>query len=366
MNPKLLSKSLQTWLPIFVAMLVFLYGCGAENRQQAKQAVTPEGVFPIVEEKMTITAFISAGSFVDDYQDNDFTRYIEEKTNIHLELVIASASGGAQTRNLLLASGDYPEVFISPFNKSEQQFYGSQGVFLPLNDLIDQYGVNTRKAFVDYPLVEDNMTLPDGKIYALPDINDCFHCTYAQKMWIYRPWLEKLDLEMPTTTEELKQVLIAFRDRDPNGNGLKDEVPLSGAVSGWFAGVDGFLMNSFIYSHGNLAEGGVRMYLDKGKITAAFAQPGWREGLRYMNDLYSEGLLSGDSFIQDSNQYLQLGENPDLVLLGAGTAGHNGVFTSFTAKAVAGSITSLCRHSKGRTARALPATIRCTAGRNGL
>ena len=307
---------------------VFANG-GPEDESGAKQAVTPEGVFPIVEEKMTITAFISAGSFVDDYQDNDFTRYIEEKTNIHLELVIASASGGAQTRNLLLASGDYPEVFISPFNKSEQSFYGSQGVFLPLNDLIDQYGVNTRKAFADYPLVKANLAMSDGKIYALPDINDCFHCTYAQKMWIYRPWLEKLGLEMPTTTEEFKEVLIAFRDRDPNGNGIKDEIPLTGAVSGWYAGVDGFLMNSFIYSHGNLAEGGVRMYLDKGKITAAFVQPGWREGLRYMNDLYSEGLLSGDSFIQDSNQYLQLGENPDAVILGAGTAGHNGVFTQF-------------------------------------
>ena len=330
MNPKLSSKSLQTWLPMFVAMLaaVFLYGCGAENQQQAKQAVTPEGQFPIVEEKMTITAFISAGSFVDDYQDNDFTRYIEEKTNIHLELD-APATEATQKRNLLLASGDYPEVFIANFSKSEQQFYGSQGVFLPLNDLIDQYGVNTRKAFADYPLVKENMPTPDGKIYALPDINDCFHCQYAQKMWIYRPWLEKLGLEMPTTTEEFKDVLIAFRDRDPNGNGIKDEIPLSGAVSGWFSGVDGFLMNSFVYSHGNLTEGELRMYLDRGKITAAFAQPGWREGLRYMNDLYSKGLLSGDSFIQDSNQYLQLGENPDVVLLGAGTAGHNGVFTQF-------------------------------------
>ena len=304
-------------------------GGGADDEAGPGPAVNPAGTFPIVDEKISMTAFIAASSFVDDYQDNDFTRYIEEKTNIHLELEIAPASEALQKRNLLMASGDYPEIFITGFSKSEQQFYGSQGVFLPLNDLIDRYGVNVPKVFTDYPLVKPNLAMADGTIYALPDINDCFHCAYAQKMWIYRPWLEKLGLEMPATTEEFKEVLIAFRDRDPNGNGIQDEIPLSGAISGWFAGVDGFLMNSFVYSHGNLAGGEMRMFIEDGQITAAFAEPGWREGLRYMNDLYSEGLLSGDAFVQDYNQYLQLGENPDVVLLGAGTGGHNGVFTQF-------------------------------------
>ena len=307
-----------------------LFAGGAEDEQAGPgPAVNPAGTFPIVDEKISMTAFIAASSFVDDYQDNDFTRYIEEKTNIHLELEIAPGAEALQKRNLLMASGDYPEIFITGFSKSEQQFYGSQGVFLPLNDLIDRYGVNVPKVFTDYPLVKANLAMADGSIYALPDINDCFHCAYAQKMWIYRPWLEKLGLEMPATTEEFKEVLIAFRDRDPNGNGIEDEIPLSGAISGWFAGVDGFLMNSFVYSHGNLAGGEMRMFIEDGQITAAFAEPGWREGLRYMNDLYSEGLLSGDAFVQDYNQYLQLGENPDVVLLGAGTGGHNGVFTQF-------------------------------------
>ena len=321
------------WILSFVFIVLsaptVFAGGGADEEAGPGPAVNPAGTFPIVDEKISMTAFIAASSFVDDYQDNDFTRYIEEKTNIHLELEIAPAAEALQKRNLLMASGDYPEIFITGFSKSEQQFYGSQGVFLPLNDLIDRYGVNVPKVFTDYPLVKPNLAMADGTIYALPDINDCFHCAYAQKMWIYRPWLEKLGLEMPATTAEFKEVLIAFRDRDPNGNGIQDEIPLSGAISGWFAGVDGFLMNSFVYSHGNLAGGEMRMFIEDGQITAAFAEPGWREGLRYMNDLYSEGLLSGDAFVQDYNQYLQLGENPDVVLLGAGTGGHNGVFTQF-------------------------------------
>ena len=310
-----------------LAAAVFANG-GSDDKAGPSIAVNPAGTFPIVDEKITMTAFLpTEPAAVDDYQDNDFTRYLEEKTNIYLELETAPFTEAVQKRNLLLASGDYPEIFIMGFSKFEQRFYGSQGVFFPLNDFIAEYGVNTRKAFADYPLVEDNMTMPDGTIYALPDINDCFHCSYAQKMWIYRPWLEKLGLEMPATTEEFKEVLIAFRDGDPNGNGIKDEIPLSGSVSSWFAGVDGFIMNAFVYSHGNLAQSGIRMYVEKGKITAAFDQPGWRDGLRYMNDLYSEGLLSGDSFTQDHNQYLQLGNNPDVVLMGAAAAGYMGNFT---------------------------------------
>ena len=333
MNPKLSSKSLQTWLPIFVAMLaaVFLYGCGVKNRQQAKQAVMPAGQFPIVEEKMTITAFLSAGdTLVEDYQNNDFVRYLEQKTNIQLDLDVSPAGAdAAQKRNLLLASGDYPEIFVDGFGKAESQIYGGQGVIIPLNDLIAEYGANTRKILADFPLVKDNLTLPDGKMYNLPTVNECFHCSLGPKLWVYEPWLDKLGLEMPTTIEDFKEMLIAFRDRDPNGNGLKDEIPLSGMIQ-YGAGIDGFLMRAFIYSQGNLGEGGLgRMYLDNGKITAAFAQPEFKDGLLYMNDLYNEGLIDPDSFVQDINKYLALGENPDTVLMGAGTGPHMGVFTYF-------------------------------------
>ena len=303
-----------------------------DEAEGAKQAVTPEGQFPIVEEKIRMTAFLSAGdTLVEDYQNNDFVRYLEEKTNIYLELDVAQAgTDGVQKRNILLATGDYPEIFIDGFGKTEAQIYGRQGILVPLNDLIAEYGINTRKILADFPLVKANLTLPDGKIYNLPTVNECFHCSLGPKLYVYGPWLDKLGLEMPTTTEEFKAMLIAFRDRDPNGNGLKDEIPLSGMIQ-YGGGIDGFLMRAFIYSEGNLGEGSNlgRMYLDKGRITAAFVQPEFKDGLVYMNDLYNEGLIDPGAFVQDIRQYLALGENPDTVLMGAATGPHMGVFTHF-------------------------------------
>ena len=305
---------------------------GAEEEEAVRQAAAPAGQFPIVQEPMTIKAFLAPWGNTDDYQDNEFIRYLEEKTNIRLEVDIARRGPDAeQKKGILLAGGDYPEVFIDGlFSKAEQQFYGGRGVFIPLNDLIAEYGVNTRKLFAEYPLVKANMTMPDGSIYSLPDVNDCFHCSYNRKMWIYQPWLDKLGLEMPRTTEDFRNVLIAFRDRDPNGNGLADEIPLSGSIKNRRAGVDGFIMNAFVYTHGNIGETQLgRMFIEDGRVQAAFNQPAWKDGLAYMNDLFREKLLSADAFVQDPAQYKQLGENPDIVLLGAGTAGHQGLFTNF-------------------------------------
>jgi putative aldouronate transport system substrate-binding protein len=330
MNQKLLFAGLA--LAILFTFPLVANGSGDKGSTAVKASVNPEGVFPIVDEEMTISVLLPRNPLVDDYQNNDFVNYTKEKTNIFMEIDSAPAGNDFdQKKNLLLASGDYPEVIIDGnFSKAQQVLYGNQGVFLPLNDYIDTYGVNTRQVFSDYPEVKKNFTLPDGSIYALPDVNDCFHCSMAQKMWVYTPWLDKLGLDMPETTEEFKEMLIAFRDQDPNGNGKKDEIPLSGAIAGWFAGVDGFLMNSFVYTHGNLAESTAnRLYVNKGKIVPSYTQPAWKEGLLYINDLFEEGLLSGDAFVQDANQYKQLGENADDVIMGAGTGGHMGVFVNF-------------------------------------
>ena len=120
--------------------------------------------------------------------------------------------------------------------------------------------------------------MPDGNIYAMGRFELCYHCYTAQKVWYNKTWLDKLGLAVPETTEELYQVLKAFKEQDPNGNGKADEVPFSGATTGWHSYVDGFLMNPFVYNDGE-----DRLVLDNGTVSAAFTTPEWRDGLRYMN-----------------------------------------------------------------------------------
>ncbi|MEI4908417.1 hypothetical protein Q8G40_30510, partial [Klebsiella pneumoniae] len=78
---------------------------------------------------------------------------------------------------------------------------GQQGVILPLNDLIDQYAPNIKKALDDHPDYKAMSIAPDGNIYGLTMLNECFHCSYPNKMWVNTSWLKKLNLEVPKTTE---------------------------------------------------------------------------------------------------------------------------------------------------------------------
>src|SRR5690606_8565908 len=120
-------------------------------------------------------------------------------------------------------------------------------VLLPLNDLIDQYGSEIKRAFEDDPDLKAAITAPDGNIYALPHVNDCFHCWYSQKAWINKAWLDKLGLEIPTTTDDFYNVLKAFKKQDRIGKGNDDEFPYSGAYGTWHGVLSYFIMNAFIY-----------------------------------------------------------------------------------------------------------------------
>jgi len=233
-------------------------------------------------------------------------------------------------KNLLLASGDYPEVFLeAKFTKTDQMKYGKQGALLPLNDLIEKFAPNIKKALAEIPYLKDAITSPDGNIYALPRINECYHCSFPYKYWINEEWLNNVGMSMPTTTDELYNVLKAFKEKDPNKNGKKDEIPLTGGPSKyvWGGNIDGFLMNSFIYNDNDKY-----LLLKNGTVDFAANKPEWKQGLEYLHKLYSEGLIDPAAFTQNAEAVGQIGNNKDVELVGSFTAAVIGYLVSMDEK----------------------------------
>lgn len=290
-------------------------------------ALTENGTYPISDEKITLTVFAPQISTIIDLATNDFTLWMEEKTNIHIEWVTAPEANVMEVLSLTLAD-DIPDIILGCGLKPQyEELYGvAEGLFLPLNDLIDEYAPNFSALLEKRPEIRDVITATDGNIYALPSVQDCYHCQYCQKMWINQEWLDVLDLEMPTTTDEFYEVLKAFRDGDPNGNGIQDEIPLIGCIErdGWYQSVTGFILNAFIYDPGVYVP--VKDYVTKdGIIDTGVNKEEYREGLRYLNKLYSEGLIYTDSFTMnyDNVKSLALAEEE---LVGASPAGHLAMF----------------------------------------
>ncbi len=300
---------------------------------QAGITVAPGGQFPIVNQKITLKALIFPDPNVSDYVNNEFTKWLEEKTNIHLDITLApQTQTDADTKlNAIFASGDLPDIIIGWGNMdlARELVLAQQGLIVPINDYIDKYGVETQKILKDMPSVQNAIAEADGKIYSVPDVNECYHCTHAQKMWVYKPWLDKLGLKIPTTTDEFEQMLIAFKTKDPNGNGKADEIPLSGVVS-WHGSLADYLMNPFVY-YQTVSGPANGFYLDNGVIKTPFEDDGWKQGLTYLHKLYTEGLIDPQAFTNTEDQAKALGENA-IPILGAMPAGHEGIFDEIGGK----------------------------------
>lgn len=280
----------------------------ASSAPDSKTDPVPLSVFMITEPDVDMNA-------------NKFTQEMNEKLNVKMNITAVSYATVKEKRQLALSSGDYSDVFLLNWadmvSPTEQQKLGKQGVYLPLNDLIDQYGPNIKKRMEEIPYYKKSVTAPDGNIYGLPVINECFHCFYSNKMWVNSDWLKKVGMDVPKTTDEFKEMLKRFKETDLNGNGKKDEVPLSGA----YDKLMNYLMNAFIYT-----DVGNYLNVSNGKVDTIANKPELKAGLEFINSLFKEGLLDQGAFSQDGEALKQLVNRDPGGMVGAVAAHHPYVF----------------------------------------
>lgn len=278
-------------------------------------AVNSPGTFPITEEKTELSMIIVQENYVEDYENNGFLNWYEEKTNIHMNLEVLPKASVEEKLSAKLAGMELPDIFCTNMSNESLVAYGSQGVFLPLNDLIDEYAPHIKAVMEEYPYVLDYMVASDGNIYNIPNIGGTLHSTMPKKGWINQTWLDNLGLEMPETLDEFYNVLKAFKEQDANGNGdPNDEIPYAGCT-GANNEIEGFILQSFLpYLQDNY------LMVTDGKVEFAAIQDEYKEGLEYLHKLFEEGLIAQESFTMDRTALTALAENPSANLLGGANA----------------------------------------------
>ncbi len=264
--------------------------------------------YPIVNEMITLTGFGNQNVTHKDWSElYAFTEY-EKMSNIHIDWTLAPNEGYTERKNVLLAGGEYPDIFYrANLTVADQLNNGSNGLFVTLNDLIDDYAPNLQARYEDYPELEKEITMPDGNIYTLPTKSNTPEGR-SQKNWINARWLDNLGLEMPNTAEELKDVFTAFKEQDANGNGdPNDEFPYSDRVQG----------NALFYGlyatfgMGNLGTNGFTTFTDvgdDGNIRSFAVSEDFKALLYYLEDLYANGLIDPETFTQDIPAFTAKGE----------------------------------------------------------
>lgn len=269
-----------------------------QNTSPQKSLLNTDSTYPITNEPITISMVVNRAQNGAPWEQMWFFKWITAKTNITFDVTQIELDAWREQKNILFASGNLPEVFLhTTFEVSDITQFGQVGQqFIPLNDLIDQYAPNIQKLFAEHPEVRAAVTSPDGNIYSLP--------TYTQyepysfhRPFIHRTWLEKLNLPEPETLDDLYNVLKAFKEQDPNGNGIADEIPFGGA---WDQGYEERTV--VLTALGFLADSFMSLSVKDDKVVLPEADPLYAEYLKYMHKLYDEGLLDKELFTQTQVQ----------------------------------------------------------------
>lgn len=270
-------------------------------------------------EGTTLTIGLVQNTLTTDYEDNYLTNLIEESTGVNLEFFFfpSDSTEAKQKFSMMVAGGEeLPDIVCLGLSDIERYNYGSGGYFIPLNDYMENDAENWNIMMDTWATPEQKANLLrdaysfDGNMYVFPT----FYCDPADAVALYmsinQTWLDNLGLEVPTTTDELYNVLKAFKEQDANGNGdPNDEIPMMGHT-GWQGDVSTFLMNSFTYFAFS-SDFGYQLTAEDGQLSAPFVTDEFREGLRFIHKLVEEGLLSDLSFSQTDAELKSIMQAPD-------------------------------------------------------
>lgn len=205
-----------------LVMVFTLCSCG-KNSGVGKGASGDANDLPgylLAEEMTELTIFMRAAKTEDGRKP--IMHDAAAMTNVLLTPTLANSNSDWKSAfNMMVASGEMPDLVM---NYTEMLFnqLGKEGAFVPLDEYLDEYCPNIVKFLDEHPEVVQSITANDGHIYYLPIM---FEGATSLGWFVRQDWLNKLNLKAPTNAEELHDVLYAFRNQDPNGNGKKDEIP---------------------------------------------------------------------------------------------------------------------------------------------
>ena len=296
-----MKKPNRIFISTTLILTMLLTGCQSSgsdsNKTESDKSVAIEQTgFPIVKEPITLT-MMAPGAGTEEWENMPTIQEYEKKTNVKLKITTPPMSDFGTKLNLAFASGDLPDIIYAAggdLSSSMQIDYGSQGTLLALEDLIDNYAPNLKKLMDERPEIKKSITTPDGHIYTLPFITEEDTAIWPiSPLWYNGDWLKALNVtELPKTADEFYELLVRFREEDPNGNGKKDEIPISDVKLEW---ARPWFMSIFGMKTLGIEE-------NDGVVRYTPVSDEYRAYLEYMNKLYKEKLLDPELYSQSSEQ----------------------------------------------------------------
>lgn len=297
---------------LFASVFLIVAGCssdGGNNNSSSDSSGSDANEGPTLNEDgkfdppVEITTARPVGSdyiFIngEDLHNNVHNTWAEEELGIQIKDIWETADNEAyhtQLRLSLTSSDPLPDAFIVQDEILIDDLIQS-GRVMDITEAFDQYASDRIKALYEEHGYIFNQVTRDGKIMGLPIFTDGDGTSPV--LWIRQDWLDNLGLEAPTTIEEFEQVMDAFTNQDPDGNGVDDTFGFSFSArdgfNNWMSDV-GFVFGAytgkFLPSTYQEAEDGTLKY---GSV-----QPGIKDGLEKLSEWFSKGYLDRELAVLD-------------------------------------------------------------------
>ena len=310
-------------LLLCLAMFVSLTACGGgeeegnglvANNGEVENTAKVEGLdYP---EGLELTIGLPLSANVDDYDTNAYTLWLEDQTGFDLKFITFQSNATdykAQLSTMLATGDELPDILYNMnVGQGAYEEYGASGYFIDLAPYYKdpEVGAVFQERMAELEAIDPEyaeyvmnyLTADDGGMYAFARIEYSLIDTMQYQVYINQEWLKAVGMEMPTNKDELYDVLVAFRDKDPNGNGKKDEKPLIGGTD-----VVKWIINMFLYQNDakwfNVDENG-QLYLPH--ITDEY-----REALKFIRKLIDEKLMFNNVFSMGTKDIKSLLNPPE-------------------------------------------------------
>ena len=252
--------------------------------------------FPIAKELITITAAGPDQNNGRAWKETLMCKDWVTKFNIQIDDTFYPGDSWKTNLAQMIAGDTLPDIVLNAFlTEADAQKYGGQGYFANFaayKDLMPEL----YKRFEATPAYQLYLADEKGAIYGLSTLLDTRH-EALNRVYMSQKWLDNLGLSVPKTTEELYQVLKAFKEKDANKNGkTDDEVPLAMVDKANAYYVYRMLLAAFGI---NTKDASLPLVVNDGKVEFAGLTDNYKAYVTYLRKLYQEGLIYQGMFTDD-------------------------------------------------------------------
>lgn len=288
-------KTKKSWFSLLLSLVLVCAMClpaladGADPFKKYDEPVT-----------VTVVKGVTVATDTEDKtQNNEFLKFIENNYGIKLEYKwVTTPEQYSQRIALDLAMDDLADVVVVNATVLGQMIESGQAMDITQvwADYADEL---TKELVTPAGSASYEMAQKDGKLYGIPYATPVLESLHG--LFLREDWRVKLNLPEPTTFAELEQILYAFANDDPDGNGIKDTYGIGLNKDLYGNGYE-------LYSIANMMHAYPDAWIEnaEGKIVYGSVQPEMKTVLETLAKWYKDGLIDPEFTVKTPEQEAEL------------------------------------------------------------